>query len=247
VIIFRIEAKSLRSHFASTATLPWVSECRFGVSGQVDWNVGWLAKIFILKRYNLTRAMCCNILFKRNTPKICFELLQFSKPAFVPIPQLDWILLHPQSFSTLKALASTNPTQGISAPQSSYSAKAFPPSIPKKVKVLLLGLSMADEVQKNHVTSWGSQLVKSVELLKRIWPLFRTCLGNVEHDPEELINYWVEFLAIAKVVGWQGRRVPGSPQQKDNFFCLISTQCIYQSQNAIHHSWMPQSYSNLPR
>ena len=31
------------------------------------------------------------------------------------------------------------------------------------------------------------------------------------------------------------------------FFHLTGTQDIYQLWNAIHHSWMPQSYSSLPR
>ena len=78
---------------------------------------------------------------------------QFSKPAFAPIPQPDFFL-YLQLFSKPIVLASASPTQDISVPQSLRSAKAFPPSIPIKVKDL--GPSMADEVQKNRAVRRGN-------------------------------------------------------------------------------------------
>ena len=85
-------------------------------------------------------------------------MLQFPKPVFEPTPQPDFFL-YLQWFSRPIVLASANPMQDISAPESLQSAKAFPPSIPKEAKDLLL--SMADEVRKNGVVRRESQLVQS--------------------------------------------------------------------------------------
>ena len=135
----------------------------------------WLTrKIFEVDKRSVTHASY----YKRNTYQLPWiATILRSCPM---IPQLDFFL-HSQSFSRPNALASASPMQDISTP-------VIVPSIPKKLKDL--GPCTADEVQKNHVTRWGNQLVES----GTFEPRFRTCLNNVEHDQEEMIDNRVEAI-----------------------------------------------------
>ena len=119
----------------------------------------------------------CTIL---QTEHLSITLNCYNSP-FVPNDSSAWLFSPLTSFSRPNALASASPMQDISTP-------VIVPSIPKKLKDL--GPCTADEVQKNHVTRWGNQLVES----GTFEPRFRTCLNNVEHDQEEMIDNRVEAI-----------------------------------------------------